>query len=572
MTFTSVGNLGVGASSVSSTSFNATTAATLTAGNIGILAVVTDNTTTTDGNTSDHSTVTDSSGAVSWTKLYEYTNGESAAEAGVTTSLWLRPRQGSDLASGSTVTITLGTARVDKTASSWQFTCSADPTQAASAVGTLVDAANGFGSASFSSLPSKEYLFFRACGKEANVASTSDLTASTGFSTITAQRSRNNAAAVLVRGEWRIVTATGETSNPTFAFSGDAASIFVALEEPTTAAAPAPIIQSPSSSAALRRRRRLLRPTTQMLMPSVPVSGASNPTMIAEPGSFTLTGNAAGLRVARRLTASTGTFVLTGNDTTLTYSGGGGPTHYTLTADTGTFVLTGNAAALRVARRITASPGGYTLTGNAAGLRVARQLIAQTGSYTLTGRAAGLTVARRLVAQAGSFVLTGVAATLTYSGALSSLGQYLITLLGLERWLLTDRTVTRYVITEDPMSTVTTASTYLWLTEDQEAEFEFNRKNATTGVLEAASGLTGMTVHIAATAGGSAIGSLTFNLSERGNTGIYYAVLDTATLVAGLSTSSYPDGTAVYLVVSKSGDIASRSFRKIVKRQRVGDG
>lgn len=233
MAMTSVGNLGVGASSVSGTTMSVTTAATLTAGNIGLLAVVTDNTTTTDGNTSDHTSVTDSSGAVSWTKLYEQTNGEGAAEAGVTTSLWLRSRQGSDLASGSTITVNLGTARVDKTASSWQFTCGVTPTLIASPgpIGTLVDAANDFGSASFSSLPSKEYLFFRACGKEANVASTSDLTASTGFSTITAQRSRNNAAAVLVRGEWRIVTATDETSNPGFAFSGDAASIFVALEE-----------------------------------------------------------------------------------------------------------------------------------------------------------------------------------------------------------------------------------------------------------------------------------------------------------------------------------------------------
>lgn len=325
--------------------------------------------------------------------------------------------------------------------------------------------------------------------------------------------------------------------------------------------------------------------------------------MPAAVGSFTLTGIATGLRAARRLTASPGAFVLTGNDATLTYSGAGGG-GYTLTADAGTFTLTGHAAALRVARQITAGAGAYTLTGNAAGLRAARKLLAdagsytltgntaglragrqmaaQAGSYTLTGNAAGLSAARRLIAQAGGFVLTGLSAVLTYSGALSSLGEYVITLLGLDRWRLTDRsvprytlsdrTVTRYIITEDPMTTVTTASTYLWLTEDQEAEFEFNRKNATTGVLEAASGLTGMTVHISATAGGSAIGALSFNLSERGTTGIYYAVMDTATLVAGLSTSSYPDGAAVYLVVSKSGDIASRSFRKIVKRQRVGDG
>ena len=121
-------------------------------------------------------------------------------------------------------------------------------------------------------------------------------------------------------------------------------------------------------------------------------------------------------------------------------------------------------------------------------------------------------------------------------------------------------------------TTETTASLYLWLTEDQELEAEITRRNATTGVLEAATGLTGLTFTISATAGGATIGSLSFAAAERGTTGRYFAVADTATLVAGLSVASYPEGSAVYLVLSKSGDIASRSWRKLVRRQRVGDG
>ncbi len=122
------------------------------------------------------------------------------------------------------------------------------------------------------------------------------------------------------------------------------------------------------------------------------------------------------------------------------------------------------------------------------------------------------------------------------------------------------------------MTTTTTDSAYLTLTEDQEFEVEITRKNATTGVQEAATGLTGLVYTIAATPGGSTIGSLTFNASERGTTGVYYAIADTATLTSGLSSSTYPDGSIVYLLLTKSGDIASRSWKKIIRRQKVGDG
>lgn len=601
MSITSIGSLGNGVvGGTGSANCTLTTSAAIEAGNVALLWWSSENSSTSDGNSSEHTSVTDSAGAVSWTKLYEYCNANGAADAGITTSLWYRPKQGSDLATSSTITGTRVDSRLDQTMLAWEFATTYDLIDDTSGpVGNVTDASNGFGSASFSSLTSTERLYFRALGKKANVASTTDLTPSTSFTICSNIRSRNNAAATLARGEFRINTSTGETSNPTFAFSGDTAAIFVGLvEDVPVTAAPTPIIVPAPAMAHIRRRQLLRRPLGTVLMPAIPITGASNPTIIAETGAYTLTGNAAGLKVGRQIAAGLGAFTLTGNAATLTYSGGSGA--YTLIADAGTFTLTGNAAALRVSRMLAAATGGFTLTGIAAGLRASRvltasqgtftltgnaasltysgagttfTLTAQTGTFTLTGNAAGLRLARQLIAATGSYTLTGNAAGLTYSGALLNLGQYLIELLGLDRWRLTDHTLTRYNISEPAMpTTVTTASAYLWLTEDQEAEFEFSRKNATTGALEAATGLTGMTVHIAASAGGSAIGALTFNLSERGTTGIYYAVMDTATLVAGLSTSSYPDGTAVYLVVSKSGDIASRSFRKIVKRQRIGDG
>ena len=123
------------------------------------------------------------------------------------------------------------------------------------------------------------------------------------------------------------------------------------------------------------------------------------------------------------------------------------------------------------------------------------------------------------------------------------------------------------------MSTVvTTASSYLYPTEDAEFEVTLEVKDATTGVVEPATGLSNVSFRIAATKGGSAIGSLTFSASERGTTGIYYAVADTATLVSGLPEATYPDGSQVWLGLYKTGDVEGRWWPKRIRRHRIGDG
>lgn len=237
MAIASVGTLGTGASSTSSTTFTLTTATnTLAAGDFALLTVVSDNTQTTDGDSTNHTGV--SGGTGTWTKLGEYTNGNGAAEAGVTTSVWLFEATGS-VATGTVITITLSNARIDKCASFWKFTKAAgqsirlDPDATTNPVNNGTDAANGFGSVAFTGLPSQARLYYRGLGKEAN--STTAITVSTNFTAITLTRSRNNAAAVLLRGEFRINTSTGETSNPTLAVTGDTAGVFVALEEFTPA-------------------------------------------------------------------------------------------------------------------------------------------------------------------------------------------------------------------------------------------------------------------------------------------------------------------------------------------------
>lgn len=250
MAFGSGGTLGTGTSSTSSSSFSFNTATNaLAAGDFALLVVVTDNIQTATGNSSDHTGVTGS--GISAEKIGEYTNGQSAAGAGVTTSAWLLKATAA-VGTGTAITINLSGAVVDKTCSAWKFTKGAGlsvrlcPDPATNPVGNSVDASNGFGSVNLGTLASKARLYVRALGKEAN--STTALTVSSGFTAITAQRSRNNASAVLVRGEFRINTSTGETSNPTMAVAGDTAGLFFALEEYD----PKPVITvQPTNQAAL---------------------------------------------------------------------------------------------------------------------------------------------------------------------------------------------------------------------------------------------------------------------------------------------------------------------------------
>lgn len=116
---------------------------------------------------------------------------------------------------------------------------------------------------------------------------------------------------------------------------------------------------------------------------SVAAAASNAYTLPAAQGSYTITGNAAGLRVARRLATSAGAYS-----------------------------LTGNAAVLGVARRLIAAPGAYSITGSAANLvkgTVPRVLQAVGGSYVITGKPAALRAARRLQAAPGAYAITGFA-------------------------------------------------------------------------------------------------------------------------------------------------------------------
>lgn len=278
MAFATGGTLGTGVSSTSAASFTLTTATnTLAAGDIGLLVVSTDNTATTDGDAGEHTSV--SGGTGNWTKLGEFTNGNGAAAAGCTVSLWLFTATGA-VAVGTVVTMSLASAVVDKAASFWKFTVGAGNTvqlstdPASNPLTNATDGAAGYGSLAFSGLPSKERLYFRGLSKEAN--STTQITPSTGFTAITAARSRNSTLAMTVRGEFRINTSTGETSNPTLAVTGDTSSVFVALEE-VTPSLPPPRITQIVKRAMQAARERFSHPGSLLVLAAMPMVAASGP-------------------------------------------------------------------------------------------------------------------------------------------------------------------------------------------------------------------------------------------------------------------------------------------------------
>lgn len=238
MALSSIGSGGIGSHSTSATSFTiSNTALSINASDnhFAILAITVDNNATVDGDNGEITSVTGGTGT--WSKLGEYTNSNGAAAAGVTVACWLFKPSGNN-ATSTTFTINLGNAVVDKCASLWVFSHGAGNTVQLDPETTpqtaQVDAASGYGSCAFSGLTSQERLYFHSLGKEANV--TGQITPTTNYTAIAAVRSRNNAAAVITRGQFRIFTGTSTTSNPTHVASGDAAGVLVALEElvPTT--------------------------------------------------------------------------------------------------------------------------------------------------------------------------------------------------------------------------------------------------------------------------------------------------------------------------------------------------
>jgi hypothetical protein len=131
-------------------------------------------------------------------------------------------------------------------------------------------------------------------------------------------------------------------------------------------------------------------------------------TLSADPGSYALTGSSAELLYNRLISADAGSYALTGSNAELLYN-------RFVFADAGAYALTGFATTLDLNRFLSADAGSYALTGFDATLFQGTLLEADAGAYSLTGFAANLDFGRVVLADPGSYNLSGVAATLSPS-------------------------------------------------------------------------------------------------------------------------------------------------------------
>ena len=105
------------------------------------------------------------------------------------------------------------------------------------------------------------------------------------------------------------------------------------------------------------------------------------------------------------------------------------------------------------------------------------------------------------------------------------------------------------------------------LDNDYEMEVALSRKNATTGLLEPATGLTGLTFWLSATDGGATIhATLSVSAAERaGAPGVYSAILQGTDLRTHLA--SYV-GARVWEVFGDGANIDTSIARKVVDPRR----
>ena len=236
MAITGVGAFGTAAQYVfSETTIGCTSAIDIQALDWIIIQCCAYNSSTTDGDNSEVSSVVDNIGNT-YTKLGEYTNSNGAAGSGLTTSLWMG-QVSRDVPSGEMViTFTFASAITHRCVTGYVFRSDSNLGSAniilQAAVSNATDGSNDFGSVDQPVFAPTEssVLYYRALGKIANSASP-NITPTSAFTVVTSRASHSSAARV-VYGEWNIDDSDAiKTSNPTLAVSGDTAGVFAAIYE-----------------------------------------------------------------------------------------------------------------------------------------------------------------------------------------------------------------------------------------------------------------------------------------------------------------------------------------------------
>ena len=229
MAFTSNVSLGTANSTAASTTLALTTTSIAEVGKLVVLIIAADNTSTVNtGSGNEITTISDTAGNA-YVKLREFVNSQGAAAAGVTVSLWIA-RITTELASASTITITLGASRVSKCVSAHKFSVDSGFTYENMGGADLENDAADLGAISLAGLPNREYLYIRASAQETNATTQTETLGYTLFTAATASTGVVATSVATSGSEFKIVTSGNQTSDST-ASPVDSASVFVALRE-----------------------------------------------------------------------------------------------------------------------------------------------------------------------------------------------------------------------------------------------------------------------------------------------------------------------------------------------------
>lgn len=168
MAFGQVGSIGAAQNKTAGTNVSLTvTGRDATAGQLLLIFVAVDNTTTTDGQTSDVGLPSDSQGNT-YTKIGEFTNSQGSADAGATIALFYTIVTTTLVQFTDTVTSNVNASRAAKAIGGFLYTIGSGNTIQVENIQTLADDGADPGSMSISGLPNQEHLFVRAVAAESN--------------------------------------------------------------------------------------------------------------------------------------------------------------------------------------------------------------------------------------------------------------------------------------------------------------------------------------------------------------------------------------------------------------------
>lgn len=130
--------------------------------------------------------------------------------------------------------------------------------------------------------------------------------------------------------------------------------------------------------------------------------------VIANAGSFALTGNNAGLHNDKVLQSNAGTYSLTGFDAEFDYD-------QVLIGEGGSYAITGNSASFATGKSLIAGTFSYLWTGNNAELLQSKIFNSEPGAYSIVGGSVTFFKGKTLTANAGSYIFAGQNADLVYA-------------------------------------------------------------------------------------------------------------------------------------------------------------